>query len=382
MEKINIKKLIPLWIVIGTIIILVAISNNQDPAQIIKNIKQVQRVNFVEVKPDLQNFLISSRGFVQARKIAKIGTNINGKVEVIRDIFLEGNYVKKGDVLAEINPIKYKYELSRAKYELEKAKEGLMREMINQKIATKNLNEMRIKGNDYAMHKPQIKTAKAALEASKSMLEQAKFNLEQTKIKAPCDGIIKETDIYINKAANQSAIFGTIVNTETLYIKLPIKQSELSLIKDKYPISITLKQEQGKSIKASIISKPKIIDTNSRMVYMIAKINSNKENIIIGEFLTASIPSKKIAKSFAIPQNLVKNKKIRVITEAKTLKIIQIEQIYYMDQDFVYAKIDSDKPLKIISNYIENEQEGMKLRYNLENEEETINIETEKVNNA
>jgi len=125
-------------------------------------------------------------GTVQATFTVSIHTQVDGKLQDVR--FKEGQHVKKGDILAKIDPRLYQAALDQAK--AKKAQDeatliGLQKDLDRFKsLGTKgfetqqNIDEQQAK----------VDTIKATIMADDAAIETAQTQLDYTDIRAPSDG--------------------------------------------------------------------------------------------------------------------------------------------------------------------------------------------------
>ena len=129
------------------------------------------------------------RGFnahIASRSDVDISAEVSGKLIAIH--FKEGDEVKAGDPLFDIDPAAYKAALARAKAELSKAQANKVNAEKNFARGKKLVDDGYISASEYDTLEARELEAIAAEEAAKAALESAQVDLEYTAIKAPQDG--------------------------------------------------------------------------------------------------------------------------------------------------------------------------------------------------
>ncbi len=153
--------------------------------------------------------VVNSTGTVQPVLSIKVGSFVSGPIE---QIFVDFNAeVKKGDLLARIDPQLIKAEVQRdeailatTKAEVERAKALLQQATNDEKramalqaenegfISDAELDQVRF---TRASHEAQVAVADAQVSQANASLERSRRNLGYTEIKAPEDGIIIDRKI-------------------------------------------------------------------------------------------------------------------------------------------------------------------------------------------
>lgn len=144
-------------------------------------------------------------GFVEAETETEIKSEINGRI--VKITVDNGEFVKKGDLLVEIDPNTYQLEVDSAE------RTERQRELDLQKAER---DMLRIKGlyeNDFATEQDYLdsvtdfETAKLQLEIASSSLATAKEDLAKTQILAPHDGMVSDRDVYVGNVISGAGSF-------------------------------------------------------------------------------------------------------------------------------------------------------------------------------
>ncbi len=145
---------------------------------------------------------LSFTGIVEASKKANIVPKISGKIK--RIYVEEGERVKKGQLLVELDS-------EQAQIQLQQAKGALLAAQANFRNAKKNFLRAKRLLSEHAISQQQYEKAQLAFQAAKGQLEQAKaavklaeFLIKSSKLRAPFSGIItnklKEEGDFVNPA--------------------------------------------------------------------------------------------------------------------------------------------------------------------------------------
>ncbi|MCL2723135.1 MAG: efflux RND transporter periplasmic adaptor subunit [Polyangiaceae bacterium] len=150
---------------------------------------------------------VQATGAVQPVLQVNVGSQVNGRVARVTVDF--NSVVKKGDVLAEIDPIQYDQQVSQASAQLSAQRANLesakanaaaakvaydrMNRLAQQALASKS--ELDTAAGQYEVAKAQVASAEAQIGAIQAQLSQQQTNVGWTKIYSPVDGVVVSRSI-------------------------------------------------------------------------------------------------------------------------------------------------------------------------------------------
>lgn len=127
---------------------------------------------------------VVATGTVQAAKDITLSPQVGGEIVSISENFIPGSFVKKGEILLQINPADYRNVLQLRQSDLQLARSELSVEMGRQDVARKDFEligaEMAADNKDLVLRKPQLEAARANVAASEAAVNQARLNLQRT----------------------------------------------------------------------------------------------------------------------------------------------------------------------------------------------------------
>src|SRR6516162_935152 len=148
----------------------------------------IRPVRTVTVEPREAGETLSLTGEIQPRYQADIGFRVDGKI-LQRPVDV-GTQVKKGDLLARLDPQQFRQDLEVAKADVKAAEAEVTRaqaQEYRQRELLKNGNTTQVK---YDQAVKTFKTAQAQADAARAKQVQASENLGYTDLKADADGVI------------------------------------------------------------------------------------------------------------------------------------------------------------------------------------------------
>ncbi len=154
-------------------------------------------------------------GEIEAKTSTGVGFKVPGTI--MRIFVDEGDYVKKGQLLAELDPqdLKNSYDIARAS--LNQAEDAMRR--VNIMHEGQSISEIKY---------VEVQTK---LEQARSMYAAAKKRLNDTKLYAPVPGVIGKRAIEVGE--NYGMIFSafTILDIDEVNVKVPVPEREIPKIK-------------------------------------------------------------------------------------------------------------------------------------------------------
>lgn len=167
--------------------------------------------------------------------------------------FTEGAFVKKGDLLFEIEPETYRADRDRAAAALQSAQADLERASQDYERVLEAVKSDAVSKQQVGTYKAQRDMAEAAVLSAKAALAQAELNLSYTQIESPIDGKISRRFVDQGNlvGAGENTLLANVVRLDPIYVYFNASESEyLDYMRDvqrefadepnKLPVHITL----------------------------------------------------------------------------------------------------------------------------------------------
>jgi membrane fusion protein (multidrug efflux system) len=126
-------------------------------------------------------------GYLDGSVEAQVRAQVTGYI--VKQVYKEGAYVKKGDILFEIDPRPFTAALAQSEALLAEANAQLGKAELDVKRDTPLVNDKAISQEELDDAVQGRLAAQAQVEAAKAAADQARLNLEFTHVVAPTDGI-------------------------------------------------------------------------------------------------------------------------------------------------------------------------------------------------
>ncbi|MGC6406469.1 efflux RND transporter periplasmic adaptor subunit [Bisgaard Taxon 45] len=209
---------------------------------------------FPAIRSDIQK-VITASGILQAKEEVEIGSQASGQVKQI--LVKEGQRVKKGDLLALIDPRIAETELKLAKAELDAAEANLAIRQANLVLAEANLARYALldkKGattkkdleeirNKRDIEQAELRIAQSRIESAKVKLEKASTELGYTEIRSPLDAVVISVVAQSGQtlaASQQTPVLMKLAVIDTMKVNARISEADVIHLHVGAPVQFTL----------------------------------------------------------------------------------------------------------------------------------------------
>jgi RND family efflux transporter MFP subunit len=140
--------------------------------------------------------------------------------------YQQGGYVKKGDLLFEIDPRPFIAALDQAKSQLAEAKATLLGVELDAKRAKELFAGKVISEQEYTNKTQEYQTKLAAVAAAQAAQDDAQLNLDYTKIISPLDGIAGQQEAQIGDlvGSGSNTVLTTVSQINPIWCLFPISE--------------------------------------------------------------------------------------------------------------------------------------------------------------
>jgi membrane fusion protein (multidrug efflux system) len=257
-----------------------------------------------------------ARSYEFIGRIGAIDTvQLRARVEGFLDkrLFTEGQEVKAGDLLYQIEQGPYQAQVDQAKAKLLSDQA----QVVNADLQYRRSAELALHQNapqsQADKDKATLDSDRAAVMQDQAALELAQINLGYTEIRAPIDGRIGRTAYTQGNLVNASSgVLATIVSQDPIYAIFPVSQRQLEEIRaDRH-------QDDGKTIKIEILVRlitgkeyphPGVwnftdvqVNQQTDTLTMRATLPNPERLLVDGEFATVVVKERKEQPRLVVPQ--------------------------------------------------------------------------------
>ncbi|KTD93878.1 MULTISPECIES: efflux RND transporter periplasmic adaptor subunit [unclassified Pseudoalteromonas] len=336
------KIIIPAAVVVAALLIVFFIKSNPPEARRFGSApKAAISVSVLELVPQSYQVMIDSYGTVKPRTQSLLVAQASGQITEVSDEFREGGFFEKGDVLLKLDDRDHQAEVKSAQANLLTAEQSLLEEKARGQQALTDWK--RLGGSSQAsslvLREPQLAAAQAQVLSAQATLEKAELDLERTKVTAPYAGRILSRSVDLGQVVSNNTQLATIYAIDSVEIRLPIKNKDLSFVNLPEQYRDGAKNQAGSLVKFSsdlvgeqtwqgqLARTEGAIDENAQQLYVVAKIDdpykstaSNQYPIKIGQYIKAQIAGKTVQNALIIPNSTIYQGTYVYVVEGDVLK--------------------------------------------------------------
>jgi RND family efflux transporter MFP subunit len=295
-------------------------------------------VSVTKVRAVNEPLMIEGYGTVQPEHTLDLVPQVSGKVVMVSKNFIDGSFVKKGEVLVRIERSDYEIALKRAEANLLNRDVTYKKALKQAHIAKKEWEEIlnnvlenkQVVPDALTLYLPQLKAAKAAYDAAQADVRLARLNLERTTLKAPYDARVLRRVTDIGQFVMPGKSLGSLFSIEEADVVVPLNPQDVAWLKVPAEAEV-ISTLTGKPVRfpARLVRTTGRIDPKSRMLHAVVKVErpyGSKPPLQNGDFVTVYIKGKQ-AEGFWISAKAERDGKVWVAREGR-LRIRKVRVLY------------------------------------------------------
>jgi membrane fusion protein, multidrug efflux system len=231
--------------------------------------------------------------------------------------YQEGSFVKKGDLLFEIDPRPFVAALDQAKGQLDQAQASMIAAQLQAKRAEELFKGKVISDEEYTNETQDYQTKLAAVAAAQAALEQAKLNLDYTKVISPLDGIAGQAQAQIGDlvGTGSNTTLTTVSQLEPVRCYFPISEQSYWRFADELKKMMAVPEEQRPDRVELILPDGTVYSHKGKFAFVNRQVDSKTGTIQVavnfpnpdltlrpGQYVTARAQVQTIPNALLIPQ--------------------------------------------------------------------------------
>ncbi len=254
-----------------------------------------------------------SLGTVVANTLVQLSARVQGTLE--RANFKEGQFVKKGDLLFQIDPRSFQaaVEQAQAIYARDQAQmQNALRDR-DRYVALRQQGAISLQQSDTSQTNADMMSATVA--ADKAALDMARLNLDYTQIRSPVDGktgpILVQPGNMISSSNGASSALVTIAEVRPIKVSFTLPQSELSRIQARQQskgvllATLDTKDHAGNVLAAPVDFVSNMVSNQSGSIELRADFSNADLSLVPGQLVNVTVQLNDIPHALVVPRDAV-----------------------------------------------------------------------------
>lgn len=249
-------------------------------------------------------------GTVQAFKTVTVKTRVDG--QIVKVAFQEGQEVKAGDPLFQIDPRPFQATLDQAMAAHQRDEAQLAGAQLDLDRYGKLIGSGFQSRQSYDQQKTAVEALKGSLAADQAAIETAKLNLAYADIRSPIDGRTGQRLVDLGNLiqAGQNTSLVTITQVKPIFVNFTVPQDKSDEIRRNQaqgPLSVIAYASDDSTVlgKGTVSLIDNQIDAATGTLRLKAQFDNTDERLWPGEFVNARLVLANRAASVTVVQRAV-----------------------------------------------------------------------------
>jgi len=284
-------------------------------ARVPANQQSLPQVGIVNVKAQHVAVTTELPGRTSPRLIAEVRPQVGGII--LKQVFRDGQNVKAGDTLYQLDPALYKASFDSAKANLSKAEANLVTLTLKADRYRELLKINAVSKQDADDAAAMQKQASADVAAHKAALETTRINLDYTRITAPISGRTGISTVTAGAlvTTNQTAALTTVQQLDPMYVDVTQSSSDVLRLKhalenglikrsdnNKAKVKLVLDDNTPYALEGELAFSDVTVNPSTGTVTLRAVFPNPKQDLLPGMFVRAVLEDGVNEKGIIVPQ--------------------------------------------------------------------------------
>jgi RND family efflux transporter MFP subunit len=274
----------------------------------------------VEVAPVMQKDVP-----IQGEWVGTLEGYVNAQIQpqvsgyLIRQDYHEGAFVKKGQLLFEIDPRPFQAGLDQAQGQLAQVEAQMANAELNVKRDIPEAEAHAIPQSQLDTDTQSLRGAKAAVEAAQASVEQAELNLGYTRVVSLIDGIAGINTVQVGNLVGPSTVLTAVSQVSPIKVYFPISEQEYLRMADgggpgsvdflthasRIPLQLTLADGSAYPHPGRIVFADRQVNTQTGTIQIVGEFPNSKNLLRPGQYARIQTPTGNITGALLVPQAAV-----------------------------------------------------------------------------
>lgn len=270
---------------------------------------------------------LQTTGTLLASEETALFSESSGKVTNI--YFNEGEYVKKGTLLFQLNDKDLVAQLERFK--------------IEKSFAETTLERQKQLFNKGGISQEQYDLAQNRVNILQAQIDETLAKIEKTQVRAPFDGVIGLRQISNGAYLTPSVKTATIQNLDVLNVEFSVPEKYFDRVKPGDTITFSVSNGETQYQAEIYAIEPKI-DINTRTVVMRARFNNREARLLPGLFAYITYTIDSVENALLVPSQAI-------VPELKGQKVF-VYKNGFIDEKIIETGVRTDQNVQVTKGLV------------------------------
>lgn len=213
--------------------------------------------------------------------------------KVVGIFFNEGEYVRKGTLLAKINDAPLQAQLKKLESQIKLAEDRVYRQ---QTLLEKD-----------AVSEESYQTVVTEYDKLMADIELVKANIAQTELRAPFDGVIGFRYLSEGAFASSNTTVANLAMISQLKVEFPVPERYAPDMRPGKRVSFSMRDSRGamKEYSATIYAVESSVDLSTRSLRARATYDNSRGEVVPGTFVNIQITTDEIKDAITVPSEAI-----------------------------------------------------------------------------
>lgn len=324
---------------------------------------QSQPVSVGVVEQRDMRVLISAIGTMNARATAVVRAKVSG--ELLKLYFKEGDEVKAGQLLAEIDPRSFNAALVQVQGSLARDQAQLKNAQLDLQRYKDLLKQDSIASQQVDTQAALVRQLQGTVAADQGQVDAAKLQVSYTRVTAPISGRLGLRQADLGNVVNPSDANGlvTISQVRPIDAVFSLPEAHVSSLAEQLragkvmPVELWDREQKQILAKGQLNALDNTIDTTTGTVKAKAAFDNADGRLFANQFVNVKLQVRQLDQALAVPVTAVQNNYVYLVKPDKTVTQRKIT-VGVTDGDYVSVRGDLNPGDQVVTDGIDRLREG------------------------
>jgi multidrug efflux system membrane fusion protein len=244
-------------------------------------------------------------GRAEAYSTVNVRSRVNGQLDSLA--FTPGTHVKKGDLLARVDPRPLKAAYDQAQGNVARDQAQLVKAEADLGRFENMLGKGFVSRADFDLYKANLGVARAALESDRAAARAAQTQLDFTTIVAPFDGVTGAPLAYPGATLSADTTDIVVLNQiDPIRVAFSIPEDSLSAVRNSLrrgplPVHAKIPGDDGEPLVGELEFIDNAVDVTTGTIVLKGRFANADGRLTSGQFAEVTLPTTRLSDAVSIP---------------------------------------------------------------------------------